>query len=135
MPLHIEIPDDLARELTERAAAFHGKPEQVALNAIRRSLASDRKLSELLAPVHEAFRESGMTEDEAVELFEAEKHAMRRGDEVQASSSSTRNFTRGCQVFFAAAPSGLNLARFDSRGSRPWLCAVAPPGLSGMPVW
>ena len=38
-----------------------------------------------MAPVREAFNASGLTEDEAVELFEAEKHAQRR-ERQQASS-------------------------------------------------
>jgi predicted DNA-binding antitoxin AbrB/MazE fold protein len=43
------------------------------------------KLEGLLLPVREAFEASGLSEDEAVELFEAEKHALRR--ERRAPSS------------------------------------------------
>ncbi len=34
--------------------------------------------SQLMAAVRQAFESSGLTEDEAVELFEAEKHALRQ---------------------------------------------------------
>jgi hypothetical protein len=80
MPLTIEIPDDLASELRQQAAERGAPPEEVALTVLRRTLAADRRLNESLAPIREAFEQSGMTEDEAVELFEAEKHAMRRGE-------------------------------------------------------
>ncbi len=46
---------------------------------------SDQRLEELLRPTREAFRASGMTEDEAVELFEAEKHLMRQERKSNAS--------------------------------------------------
>ena len=80
MSMHLEIPDDLARDLAEQAAHTGAKPEQLALSALRRSLAEEKRLAESLAPIREAFEQSGMTEDEVVELFEAEKHAMRRGE-------------------------------------------------------
>jgi predicted transcriptional regulator len=78
MSLHIELPDDLVAKLQERAAAMGTAPEMVAISAIKRQLHADELLEISLAPVRQAFAESGMTEDEAVELFEAEKHAMRR---------------------------------------------------------
>lgn len=83
--MDVHIPDDLAAELQKKAQAIGADPEQVAILAIKKSLASEQPLDELLAPVREAFQQSGMSEDEAVELFEAEKHAMR--DERRASSS------------------------------------------------
>jgi predicted transcriptional regulator len=78
MSLVIEVPDDLAAQLQERAAATGTAPEKVAISAIQRQLHADDLLEQSLAPIRQAFAESGMTEDEAVELFEAEKHAMRR---------------------------------------------------------
>ncbi len=78
MSLMIEVPDDLAAQLQERAAAIGSIPEKVAIIAIEQQLRANDLLEKSLAPVRQAFRESGMTEDEAVELFEAEKHAMRR---------------------------------------------------------
>jgi len=76
--MHVQIPDELAKELVKRAEATGSEPEKVAVAAIRRQLDTDEQLDQLLAPVQEAFKSSGLTEEEAVELFEAEKHAMRR---------------------------------------------------------
>lgn len=78
MTLSVTIPDELAEKLTRSAHAAGKTPEEVAVLAIRRNLLATAKLNEALAPIREAFQESGLTEDEAVELFEAEKHAMRR---------------------------------------------------------
>ena len=78
MTLSVTIPDELAEELSRTAQAVGKTPEEVAVSAIRRNLLATAKLSETLAPIREAFQKSGLTEDEAVELFEAEKHAMRR---------------------------------------------------------
>lgn len=80
MTMHVEIPDDLAELVNKQAAATGSDPEAVAIRAMRITLLSDAKLTETLRPVCEAFAQSGMTEDEAVELFEQEKHAMRRGE-------------------------------------------------------
>ena len=44
----------------------------------KRGLEARATLEALLQPVREAFEASGLSEDEAVELFEAEKHALRR---------------------------------------------------------
>jgi hypothetical protein len=75
--MRVEIPDELAKELLETAQATGSEPEKVAVAAIRRGLEAREKLEELLLPVREAFKASGLGEDEAVELFEAEKHALR----------------------------------------------------------
>lgn len=76
--MRVEIPDELAKELRETADAIGSEPEKVAVAAIRRGLEVREKLEELLLPVRQAFEASGLSEDEAVELFEAEKHALRR---------------------------------------------------------
>ena len=78
MTLSVTIPDELAEALTRSAQAAGKTPEEVAVSAIRRNLLATAKLNEALAPIRKAFQESGLTEDEAVELFEAEKHALRR---------------------------------------------------------
>lgn len=79
MSMHVEIPDDVAQLVQKKAAETGTAPEQVAIRAIRTTLLNDEKLSESLRPIREAFDQSGMTEDEAVELFETEKHSLRRG--------------------------------------------------------
>jgi hypothetical protein len=75
--MRVEIPDELAKELCETAEALGAEPDKVALAAIRRGLEARAKLEEMLISVREAFQASGLSEDEAVELFEAEKHALR----------------------------------------------------------
>jgi hypothetical protein len=76
--MRVEIPDELAKELRETAQAIGSEPDKVAVAAIRRGLEAREKLEELLRPVREAFETSGLSEDQAVELFEAEKHALRQ---------------------------------------------------------
>jgi hypothetical protein len=77
MTLNLDIPDELAEELARNAQAAGKTPEEVAVIAIRRNLLAAAKLKQALAPVREAFKNSGLAEDEAVDMFEAEKHAMR----------------------------------------------------------
>jgi hypothetical protein len=78
MSLSVTIPDDLADQLVRTAHATGKTPEEVAVVAIRRNLLVSAKINDALAPIREAFQDSGLTEDEAVELFEAEKHALRQ---------------------------------------------------------
>ena len=79
------IPDELACRLEMFAKTRATTPAQVALAAIERELSAMDRLDEILAPVRAAFEASVMTEDEAVELFEAEKHAMRKARRAGAS--------------------------------------------------
>ena len=78
MSLSVTIPDELAEELSRTARAAGKTPEEVAVTAIRRNLMATARLNEALAPIRAAFENSGLTEDQAVELFEAEKHALRK---------------------------------------------------------
>jgi predicted transcriptional regulator len=78
MSLMIEVPDDLAAQLQERAAAIGSIPEKVAIIAIEQQLRANEQLEKSLAPVRQAFLESGMTEDELSDLLEEVKHDMRR---------------------------------------------------------
>jgi hypothetical protein len=77
MTIHVAIPDPLAAKVA-RAAKTQGKsPEDVVLEAVAERVDPLSRLNLLLTPVRQAFEESRLTEDEAVDLFEAEKHAMR----------------------------------------------------------
>jgi hypothetical protein len=76
--MRVEVPSELAEEILETAKATGTDPERVAVAAIRRGLEARENLEALLLPVREAFEASGLSEDEAIELFEAEKHALRR---------------------------------------------------------
>jgi predicted transcriptional regulator len=78
MSLVIEIPDELAQQLQQRAAETGTAPEKVAISAIEGQFRADENRKQMLAPIHEAFRQSGMTEEELSDLLEEEKHAMRR---------------------------------------------------------
>lgn len=76
--MRVQIPDELAMELVKRAEAAGTEPEKVAVAAIRRQLDADDQLAQVLTPIRDAFKSSGLTEEEAVQLFETEKHEMRR---------------------------------------------------------
>jgi predicted transcriptional regulator len=78
MSLVIEIPDELARQLQQRAAETGTAPEKFAISAIEQQIRGEENLKRMLAPIHEAFRASGMTEEELSDLLEEEKHAMRK---------------------------------------------------------
>lgn len=78
MTLVIEIPDELAKQLVQRAAETGTAPEKVAISAIERQIRTEESLKQALEPIRQAFRESGMTEEELSDLLEEEKHAMRR---------------------------------------------------------
>lgn len=83
--MELHIPDDLADALRRRAAACGSDPEKLAVQAIRQILHSEVELEQQLRPVREAFLASGKTEEEAVQLFEEEKHALRREHKTDAS--------------------------------------------------
>lgn len=78
MSIHIEIPDPLAEKVTQAAKSQGKSPEDVVLEAVATKLNPLARLDELMAPVRERMKELGITEDEAVEDFEREKHAMRK---------------------------------------------------------
>lgn len=78
MSIHIEIPDPLAEKVALAATSQGKSPQAVVLEAIVNHLDPLSRLNAALAPIREAFKQSGLSEDEAVELFETEKHALRR---------------------------------------------------------
>jgi hypothetical protein len=78
MSLQIEIPEPLA-EKVEQAAQRQGRTAtDVVLDAVAERLDPLARLDQLMAPVYQRIQELGISEDEAVEDFEAEKHALRR---------------------------------------------------------
>jgi len=77
MTIQVDIPEPLAEKVTRAAKAQSKSPEDVVLEAVAKQLDSLGRLNTALAPIRQAFAESGLTEDEAVDLFEAEKHALR----------------------------------------------------------
>lgn len=78
MSIHVEIPEPLAEKVVQAAKSQGKSPEAVVLAAVASQLDSLARLNAALAPIRKAFQESGLTEDEAVEDFEREKHALRR---------------------------------------------------------
>src|SRR4051812_9307153 len=78
MSIQIEIPDPLADKVAQAAKSQGKSPTDVVLEAVAQRLDPFAHLHELMAPVYDRMKELGITEDEAVEDFEAEKHAMRR---------------------------------------------------------
>ncbi len=62
----LSLPDKARVKLTVEAQPVAGSAEARAM------------LQKLLLPVREEFEASGLSEDEAVEIFEAEKHALRQ---------------------------------------------------------
>ena len=77
MTIHIEIPQQLADKVA-RLAETQGKSlEDVVLEAVAQRVDPLGRLNTALAPIRQAFENSGLTEDEAVDIFEAEKHALR----------------------------------------------------------
>ena len=78
MSIQIEIPEPLAEKVA-RAAKSQGKSSQdIVLEAVADKLNPLTRLHELMAPVYERMKELGISEDEAVEDFDAEKHALRK---------------------------------------------------------
>jgi hypothetical protein len=77
MVLSISISSEAAAKLQEKAAAAGVDVATYAAQQLERIATSPRSLTELSGPVAEAFRQSGMTEDELSDLLEEEKHAMR----------------------------------------------------------
>jgi hypothetical protein len=78
MSIHVEIPDPLAAQVAIFATSKGKTPEDVVLDAVARQVDPLAHLREVMAPVYRRMEELGITEDEAVEDFETEKHAMRR---------------------------------------------------------
>jgi predicted transcriptional regulator len=85
MDLSIHLPPDIDAALREQAHAAGSTPEALAERVVERHVRMIAEFRAATAPIHEAFKASGMTEDEAVELFEAEKHAMRAERRKKAS--------------------------------------------------
>jgi hypothetical protein len=82
--MQVELPEELASEV-KRVAAKSGLDDEVfVIRAVKESLLSMAGET-ALARCRAAFANSSLSEDEAVELFEAEKHAMRSERRESAS--------------------------------------------------
>ena len=76
MTLQITLSEPVEAKLRERAAASGQDIAAYAACVLDQALGKP-SLEEKLAPVRQAFEQSGMTEDQLSELLEGEKHAMR----------------------------------------------------------
>ncbi len=78
MCLSIPLSGPLEAALRKQAEEEGVSPEILAARLVEHAVRRLEETNAALAPIRAAFRSSGMTEDEAVELFEAEKQAMRK---------------------------------------------------------
>lgn len=76
--MELIVPDKLAKELQECARSSGLDVDQLAMAAIQEKIRGITALDELLKPIREAFVASGLSEEQALEIFESEKHAHRR---------------------------------------------------------
>ena len=76
MTLVLNLPEEDERRLSQKAHAA-GIDLQTYVECIVRAAASRPPIDEILRPVRDAFRASGMTDDELGELLEKAKHDMR----------------------------------------------------------
>jgi hypothetical protein len=82
MSLFIEIPEPLAGRVAQAAKSQGRAPQELIIEAITNKLDPFARVDARMAPVYDRLQALGITEDEAVEDFEAEKHAMRREQEA-----------------------------------------------------
>lgn len=70
MELTVPITPAIEAKLRERAAAAGKDIVTFVREAVEEKLSQDETFAEILAPVHEAFRKSAMTEQTAMDTFE-----------------------------------------------------------------
>ena len=70
MTLHIALPAATAAKLRKRAAASGKDVRTFVREAVEEKLDQDESFAQILAPVHAAFRRSGMSEQQAMAAFE-----------------------------------------------------------------
>ena len=85
MCLHLPLTPDDERLLAQRAHSAGQDAAAFALDVLRRELARVARVESMLAPVHEEFERSGMTEEELTGLLERAKHDLRREPRARAS--------------------------------------------------
>jgi len=73
MTLSVPITTRFEAKLRKRAAASGKDVVTFVREAVEEKLGQDETFAEILAPVHDAFRASGMSEPRAMELFERGK--------------------------------------------------------------
>ncbi len=77
MSIEVPISPDIEAALRKHATDAGLPIETIAARLLDRSIRKIPDLLEISGPIGEAFKASGMSEDELSELLESEKHAMR----------------------------------------------------------
>jgi hypothetical protein len=85
MTFSMTISGDAEHLLRELAGKAGIPPELLATRLVERSLLQSQSLAAISGQIGEAFRASGMTEDELTDLLEREKHAARAERRKKAS--------------------------------------------------
>lgn len=85
MEIFLPISEETERALRQQAAEAGVSPEALAARVVERSVRTIEELRRITDPIRKAVEASGMSEDEIVEVFEAEKHAMRAERRKKAS--------------------------------------------------
>lgn len=70
MTLQIDLPPELETKLRQRAAAAGKDVQSFARDAVEKELLRPETFAEILAPVHKAVKESGMSDEEVDALLE-----------------------------------------------------------------
>ncbi len=85
MTLTLKLPDEDEQRLAAKAKAA-GVDLRTYVECIVRAAASRPAIEEVLRPVREAFRASGLSDDELGELLEKSKHEMRAERKARQAS-------------------------------------------------
>lgn len=83
MPITVTMTAERERKLREKAALVGLDLESYLIRLIEREMDLGSPMDQhtfdaIVAPVREAFKESGMTDEELIELVESERDEMRR---------------------------------------------------------
>lgn len=86
MTITIDLPSDVEDKIKTQALQDGVKLEDYVKSLIKEASdkreridkGSEKSFDEILAPIRKGFQESGMSEDELLELFESEREAMWR---------------------------------------------------------
>lgn len=83
MAIHVELSPDTQQRL-EAMASKQGQPLEVFVNElIERTVRAQEPIDTLLLPFRQGFAESGLTEEEAASLLDAELKAVRASRQAE----------------------------------------------------
>ena len=77
MSISIPLSTEAEAKLRKQADEAGLPAEAIAARLLERSLSKIPDLVEISGPIYEAFKASGLSEDDLTDLLEREKHAMR----------------------------------------------------------